>query len=245
LIGSILGSRRITDCADEVILARKGAKSRRPGTGLHSKKTKARTHVDRVREPQAEFEKELEARTRELSEAREQQAATAEVLQVISNSPGDLEPVFNTILENATRICEASFGNLLLREGDVFRRVALYNAPPEWEELTRRHAVIHPPAQSPLGLMIATKEVQQCSDIRREQTYIERSEPGLRALADMAGARSLVAVPMVKDEALVGAIAIYRQEVRPFTDKHIELVKNFAAQAVNQGTSFQGRTCSA
>jgi GAF domain len=80
--------------------------------------------------------------------------------------------------------------------------------------------------------MIATKEVQQCTDIRREQTYIERSEPGLTALADKAGARSLVTVPMVKDEALVGAIAIYRQEVRPFTDKHIELVKSFAAQAV-------------
>ena len=99
----------------------KGAKSRTRITGLRSKATKARTHVDRVRKPRAELEKELEARARELSEAREQQAATAEVLQVISSSPGKLEHVFETILANATRLCEAKFGNLFLLENDAFR----------------------------------------------------------------------------------------------------------------------------
>jgi signal transduction histidine kinase/uncharacterized membrane protein len=226
-----------------VTLSRKGAKSQAHDRKLRSIGTQAGTRTGRGRKTGTELkemleaharelEKRLAARERELSEALEQQTAMAEVLQIISRSPGDLEPVFNTILENATRICEASFGNLLLREGDVFRRVALYNAPREWEELTRREAVIHPPAQSPLARMIATKQVQQCTDIRREQTYIERSEPGLTALADIAGARTLMTVPMVNEKALVGAIAIYRQEVRPFTDKQIEPVKNFAAQAV-------------
>ncbi len=206
-------------------MSRKGAKSRKGITGLRSKATKAKTHVDRLRTANADLKKKL-------AEALEQQTATSEVLGVISSSPGELEPVFNTILENATRICEASFGNLLLREGDVFRRVALYNAPREWGELARRDAVIHPPVQSPLARMIATKQVQLCTDIRREQTYIKRREAGLMALADVAGARTLVTVPMVKENALVGAIAIYRQEVRPFTQKQIELLTNFANQAV-------------
>jgi hypothetical protein len=107
-----------------VILARKGAKSRRRITGLRSKTTKTRTHVDRVREPRAELDKKLEARTRELSEAREQQAATTEVLRIISSSPGKLEPVFETILANATRLCQAKFGMLYLWEGEGQYRVA-------------------------------------------------------------------------------------------------------------------------
>jgi hypothetical protein len=116
--------------ADEVTLSRKGAKSQRRITGLRSKATKARTHVDRVREPRAELEKELEARTRELSEAREQQAATTEVLQVISSSPGKLEHVFETIVANATRLCEAKFGNLFLLENDAFRGARSANMVP-------------------------------------------------------------------------------------------------------------------
>src|SRR5205807_2472365 len=112
------------------------------------------TRAERARESSADLE-------RLLAEALEQQAATSEVLRVISSSPGELTPVFEIILTNATRICEASFGNLLLREGDAFRRVALYNAPPEWEDLTRRDAVIRPPSESPLARMIATKQVQQ------------------------------------------------------------------------------------
>src|SRR5262249_14208425 len=105
-----------------------------------------------------ELEQKLEARTRELSEAREQQAATAEVLQVISSSPGKLEPVFETILANATRLCEATFGNLLLYEGAAFRRVALYNAPREWDELTQRNPTIHPGPKDPLVPLVATHQ---------------------------------------------------------------------------------------
>jgi hypothetical protein len=138
--------------ADEVTLSRKGAKSRTRVGGLRSKTTKARTHVDRVREPG--LEKKLEARTRELSEARAQQAATAEVLQVISSSPGELEPVFQAILANATRLCEANFGSLYLYEGDAFRITAMHNAPPAYEEVRRREPVMesaHPAFQAILG----------------------------------------------------------------------------------------------
>src|SRR5262245_47187902 len=178
-----------------------------------------------------ELERKLEARTRELSEAREQQAATSEVLGVISSSPGDLEPVFQTMLANATRICEAKFGNLLLYEGGVFRRAALYNAPQAWAELWRREAAIPVGTKNPLSRMLATKQLIHVSDLRTEQAYIER-EPSIMVLADVAGARTVIAVPMLKENELIGAITIYRQEVRPFTDKQIELVQNFAAQAV-------------
>jgi GAF domain-containing protein len=176
------------------------------------------------------FEAE-QGRTRELSEALEQQTATSEVLQVISSSPGELQPVFEAMLENATRICEAKFGNLLLYEGDAFRRVALYNAPREWNELTQRNPTIHPGPKDPLVRLVATKQLQHITDLRAEQAYIER-EPALVGLAELAGARTLINVPMLKENRLIGTIAIYRQEVRPFTDKQIELLTNFASQAV-------------
>ena len=117
-------------------MARKGAKSRTRITGLRSKTTKAGTHVDHL--PRAELEKKLEARTRELTEARKQQAATAEVLRVISSSPGDLQPVFETILANATRLCEANFGNMYLRDGETFQLGAAHNTPLALVEERRR-----------------------------------------------------------------------------------------------------------
>ena len=212
-------------CADEVILADKGAKSRRRITGLRSKTTKARTHVDRIREPRAELEKELEARTRELSEAREQQAATAEVLQVISRSSGELEPVFQTILEKATRLCGAKFGTLYLYDGNAFRAVAFHNAPPAYVEY-RQRGPIRPGPDTALGRIHSTKQVAHIADATAERAYIDVTAPKL------AGTRTLLIVPMLKEGELVGAIGIYRQEVRPFTDKQIELVTNFAAQAV-------------
>jgi GAF domain-containing protein len=205
-------------------LSRKGTKSRTPITSLRSTRTKARTRLSRVREPRADLEKKL-------AESLEQRTALAEVLQIISSSPGDLEPVFNTILKNATRICEASFGNLLLRDGDVFRRVALYNAPRGWDELTQRNPTIHPGPKDPLVRLVATKQLQHITDIRAEQAYIER-EPAFVGLAELAGARTLINVPMLKENRLIGTIAIYRQEVRPFTDTQIELLTNFASQAV-------------
>src|SRR5262249_55377827 len=173
---------------------------------------------------------EVQSRTRELSESLEQQTATSEVLRVISSSPGELEPVFQTMLENATRICEAKFGNLLLYDGEAFRRVALYNAPQAWEELTRRDPVIRTGPTSPLVRLLATKQLIHITDIRTEQAYIE-GEAGV-GLANLAGARTVINVPMLKENELIGTIAIYRQEVRPFTAKQIELATNFARQAV-------------
>ena len=174
---------------------------------------------------------EVQARTHELSEALEQQTATSEVLQVISSSPGELEPVFQAMLEKATRICEAKFGNLLLYEGGIFRRVALYNAPQSWNELTRRDPVIRTRPNSPLLRLLATKQLIHMVDIRMEQAYLE-GEASLVALADLTGARTMINVPMLKENELIGVIAIYRQEVRSFTDKQIELLTNFASQAV-------------
>src|SRR5262249_1662343 len=178
-----------------------------------------------------ELKKQLEARTRELSEAREQQAATTEVLQVISSSPGKLEHVFETIVANATRLCEAKFGNLFLHENEAFRAVAMHG-PSSLVEWMRRQPVFelrdHP--RVPLARVAINKEVLYVPDFRADQGYIER-DPRIVAIVE-AGARSLLAVPMLKEGKLIGAIAIYSTEVRPFTEKQVDLVKNFAAQAV-------------
>ena len=174
---------------------------------------------------------ELRQRTDDLTESLEQQTATSEVLQVISSSAGELEPVFSAMLENATRLCEARFGTLGLREGDAFRVVALHNAPPKYMELRKREPLIRPTAGSGLGRIVATKQVVHIPDLRADQAYIDRV-PSTTALVETADARSLLVAPMLKDDDLVGVIAIYKQEAGPFTDKQIELVKNFAAQAV-------------
>jgi GAF domain-containing protein len=175
---------------------------------------------------------EVQARTRELSEALEQQTATAEVLKVISSSPGELDPVFEAILANATHICEAKFGNLLLYDGRKFRVAAMHGAPRAWAELRlRREPVIHAGPKNPLIRIANTKQVQHIADITREDAYIER-EPAFVPIVEVAGARTFLGVPMLKEKELVGAIVIYRQEVRPFTDNQIELLANFASQAV-------------
>jgi two-component system, NtrC family, sensor kinase len=174
---------------------------------------------------------ELRQRTDDLSEALEQQTATSEVLQVISSSPGKLEPVFKAMLESATRICEAKFGSMYLREGDAFRIVAMHNAPPAFAEARRLQPLVRPGPGTGLYRVASTKQVVHIADIRAEQPYLER-EPLSVTMVERAGARTLLVVPMLKDDELIGNINIYRQEVRPFTDKQIELVKNFAAQAV-------------
>jgi len=176
------------------------------------------------------LEKKLEARTRELNQALEQQTATSEVLRVISSSPGELEPVFSAMLANATRICEANFGNLYLRDGDTFRIAAVHNTPPTFVE-ARRRTPHRPGATSAFGLMAGTKTVIHVADLAAERTYLER-DPGVVDAVELGGVRTLLMVPMLKESELIGALAIYRQEVRPFTDKQIELVQNFAAQAV-------------
>jgi two-component system, NtrC family, sensor kinase len=175
------------------------------------------------------FEAE-QRRTQELTESLEQQTATSEVLQVISASPGELEPVFETMLANATRICSAKFGLLLLSEGDAFRTVAMHGAPLAFAEARRREPVIRPAPDTASGRAAATKQPVQIADIRTEPAYT--SDPKRFDILDQAGARTMLVVPMLKDDELVGAIAIYRQEVRPFSDKQIALVTNFAAQAV-------------
>src|SRR5262249_19395176 len=172
--------------------------------------------------------------TRLLSELREslqQQTATADVLKVIASSTGELAPVFNTILENAAHICEAKFGALLLFEDGKFRMVAMHNVPAAFAEVRKREPVFAPGPSNNLVLAVQNKAAQHVPDIRLHRSYIER-EPAAVAIADVAGARTLVVVPMLKDNDPIGAIAIYREEVRPFTDNQIELVKNFAAQGV-------------
>jgi transcriptional regulator with GAF, ATPase, and Fis domain len=169
--------------------------------------------------------------TRELSEALEQQTATSEVLKAISSSPGELELVFKAMLENASRICEAKFGVLWLCEGGGFRCGALHNAPPAFAEERQRHPVVHPPSGSGLRQLADTKQVAQVADMKAVRPYLER-DPFVVASVDLGGYRTVLNVPMLKEDELIGAISIFRQEVRPFTDKHIELVKNFAAQAV-------------
>src|SRR5262249_44216528 len=173
---------------------------------------------------------EVQARTRDLSESLEQQTATSEVLKVISSSPGELGPVFQAMLENAVRICDAKFGNLWLREGDNFRIGATHGAPPAYADLRLREPVLHF-SPGKFSRLIATKQPLHIADLKTDQDYIER-KPGPVGIVEKAGARTVLLVPMLKENELIGIVAIYRQEVRPFTDKQIELVKNFAAQAV-------------
>ena len=167
---------------------------------------------------------ELRQRTSDLTESLEQQTATSEVLKVVSSSPGDLQPVFEAMLANATRLCEAKFGALWLCEGDALRAVAL-NAPPAFAEERQRQPLILPTPETGLGRAVKTKLTVHSADLLAE----EHVAP---VLAKLARARTYLAVPMLKDNEVIGAIGIYRQEVRPFTDKQVALVENFAAQAV-------------
>ena len=167
---------------------------------------------------------ELRQRTDDLTESLEQQTATSEVLRVISSSPGDLEPVFQAMLENATRICEAKFGTLFRFDGQIYHLAAQFGTPPEFAELQRRRGPFQTEPGTQLDLARRTKRVSHTAD------YAAEAVPG--NAAKLGGARSTITVPMLKDDEFVGAFSIYRQEVRPFSDKQIELVQNFAAQAV-------------
>jgi len=172
---------------------------------------------------------ELRQRTDDLSEALEQQTASSEVLEIISSSPGELEPVFKTILQNATRICAASFGNLYLHDEGHIYLVASHNVPPAFANTRRGRR--HYPAESALGKVIRTKESARVVDLAATRSYIDREQWAVESV-ELGGVRTAVAVPLLKEKQLLGIIAIYRQEVLPFTDKQVDLVKNFAAQAV-------------
>jgi two-component system, NtrC family, sensor kinase len=217
-------------------MKRRSGAGREPIKGRRGKtpEPKRRRNAPAVvgRSKSAPAQEEVARLTRELDEARERQTATSDVLQVISSFAGELEPAFQTILANATRLCEAKFANLLLYESGPFRVTSLYGAPRAWAELRQREPIVRLRRKDdPLCRVAATKQLQHVADIRTEKSYIEH-DPPIVALADVAGARTLLIVPMLKENELVGAIGIYRQEIRPFTDKQIALVQNFAAQAV-------------
>jgi two-component system NtrC family sensor kinase len=176
------------------------------------------------------LKKKLTEAREQLAEALEQQTATSEVLHVISSSPGHLQAVFQTMLENATRVCGAKFGVLWLPERDGFRAVALHGVPPAFAKARRREPWVKTNPGTSLGRVAATKQSVQIADIRQEPAYI--NDPSRFAILELAGARTMLTVPMLKNNELVGQFGIYRQEVRPFTDKQIELATSFANQAV-------------
>src|SRR3984893_5283757 len=206
-------------------MAKRGQAVRRSPT-----RSKAPTKRQRVTAG-VDLKKEIATLRLELAEALERQTATSEVLQVISSTPGDLQPVFQSLLKNATRVCGAKFGTMNLFEWNNIRLVALHNVPPAYADALGQSRTFRPHPKSGLGQVIRTKRVTHLADLRTSPAYLEGS-PASVALSNLAGARTLVIVPMLKDAKLVGTIGVYRQEVRPFTDKQIELLSNFAKQAV-------------
>src|SRR6516162_453989 len=181
----------------------------------------------------ARLTRERDEALEQLSEALERQTATSEVLRVISSSSGILEPVFQAMLANAVRLCEAKSGLMCRSEGEALRAVALHGVPPAFAEERRRNPVIRPSPDSTLGRALATKQTVQIADIRDEPAHPDSPSGTTGAqLARLAGARTYIVVPMLKEDELIGTIHIYRQKVRPFTDKQIALVQNFADQAV-------------
>src|SRR5579864_6162053 len=183
----------------------------------------------KLQESYADLEQKVEDRTHELTQALDQQTATSEVLRVISSSPGELGPVFDAMLQNAVRICDAKFGSLWVREGDKFRIVAIHGGSQEYRDFMFSEPLVLPDPQSGMGRVASTGKVLQIDDISTAPTFGMRARI---ATIEIAKVRTLVAAPMLKDNEVVGIIAIYRQEVRPFTDKQIALVESFAAQAV-------------
>ncbi|MGB9328760.1 MAG: MASE1 domain-containing protein, partial [Pseudolabrys sp.] len=220
-----------------------------PSLALSADVAMRKTIEENMRRTHTELDRRVEMRTAEVAaanqalrdevsrragtekEALEQQRATSEVLQVISSFPGDLEPVFQSMLENATRICDAQCGNLYLCEGDAFRIVAMHGAAPAYAEARKNNPLVRPPPDSALGRVAITKQLAHIADIKTTRSYIER-DPFLIRGVDLGGYRTIVAVPMLKNNELIGAILIFRQKVEPFSDKHIELLTNFAKQAI-------------
>ena len=201
------------------------------------KRREQATPARRHRSSAADLQKQLDQRTRELAEARknlaeahEQQRATSEVLRVISSSSGELAPVFESLLASAKHLCGAEFGIILLREGNGFRTVALQGATAEYTEARWRAPFIRPAADTGLGRVLKTKQVGQIPDVQAVAGYVDN--PVQAPLVQLAGVRSKLTVPMLKEEDLIGVIEIDRQEVRLFTNKQIELMTTFAAQAV-------------
>ena len=165
---------------------------------------------------------DLTERTADLTEALEQQTATSEVLQVISSSPGDLQPVFAAMLEKAVHICDATFGIIYRWDGEVLHTLASHKTPPAFAE-ARKHSPLRPHPETPVGRMVAHKAAFHSADMAALPGYIDRSDPGAVAAVEFGGVRTLLAIPMLKEDELIGSFSLYRQEVRPFSDKQIEL----------------------
>ena len=184
----------------------------------------------RLQESYANLEHKVEGRTRELTESLEQQTATSEVLRVISSSPGDLERIFATMLESAVRMCDAKFGNIYRWDGDALNILASRNTPAAFAEQQRK-APFRPPPINPVGQMVASKTAVHIPDVLTSDAFAQR-DPVTVSGAEIGGIRTFLAVPMLKENDLIGAITLARQETRPFSDKQIALVASFAAQAV-------------
>src|SRR5262249_13736422 len=165
----------------------------------------------------------------ELRQSLEQQTATADVLRVISSSPGELEPVFQSMLANAVRICEAKFGFMYRYDSDTWEVTAVHGAAPVYAKYAQ--GIKQPGPETVVARIARTKQIVHIADLAASQGYAERDPLVVKAV-EVGGVRTLLGVPMLKEDELIGAILLYRQEVRPFTEKHIALVENFAAQAV-------------
>ena len=174
---------------------------------------------------------ELRQRTADLTESLEQQTATSEVLQTISGSPGDLRPVFAAMLEKAVSICDADFGNIYRWDGEAFSLLATHSTPLAFAEARRRSPLRAGPG-TPLARMIASKTVIHLADALGDPSYAEQRDPAASAAVELGGVRTVLLVPMLRESELIGSFTVYRQQPRPFTDKQIALVQNFASQAV-------------
>jgi hypothetical protein len=203
---------------------------RRPKTPKPTRRNSPKA-VARSHSPPAQEETEVARLTRELSQALEQQAAASEVLGVINSASGELERVFQTMLENATRICDAKFGNIYRWDGEALHIVATHNTPPAYAE-ERRRSPYRPHPQSPIGRLVADKTLAHITDITAEEVYLAQLDPVAVSAVALGGIRTILGVPLLNKGEMIGAFFLSRQVVRPFTEKQIELVQNFAAQAV-------------
>ena len=209
---------------------RKTAKTQRPNSLKRRNAPKADHHRKALA---ADASERIALLTHERDEALEQQTAASEVLKVISSSQGKLEPVFQAVLANAVRLCAAKFGTLWLAEaeGDLFRSTAVHDLPPALAEARRREPVVKFAPNTGIGRVVRTKQAVHVDDMSRDPAYLVRN-PRAVTLVELGGARTVMFAPMFKEDRVIGVLTIYRQEVRPFTEKQIELVQNFAAQAV-------------